>query len=75
MGLLSGPYRAQYGNDPLGGWALATRGLGLVVALVVPAVLLPAVEGGGARRGRRRRGRARTPAGTGRHASAACCSC
>ncbi|MER7154262.1 hypothetical protein [Streptomyces lydicus] len=45
VGLLSGPYRAQYGHDPLGGWALATRGLGLVVALVVPAVLLPAVEG------------------------------
>ncbi|MFF8369132.1 hypothetical protein ACF05W_09850 [Streptomyces lydicus] len=45
VGLLSGPYRDQYGNDPLGGWALATRGLGLVVALVVPAVLLPAVEG------------------------------
>ncbi|MFI6768257.1 hypothetical protein [Streptomyces sp. NPDC050355] len=45
VGLFDAGYRAQYAHDELGGWALATRGLGLVVALVVLAVLLPAVEG------------------------------
>ncbi|MEU5213501.1 hypothetical protein [Streptomyces sp. NPDC020742] len=55
VGLFSGAYRDQYGNGPLGGWALATRGLGLVVALVVLAVLLPAAEGRRAASGAGRR--------------------
>ncbi|MFE0193255.1 hypothetical protein [Streptomyces sp. NPDC058989] len=46
VGLFDPGYRTQYAHDELGGWALATRGLGLVVALVVLAVLLPAAEGG-----------------------------
>ncbi|MGW1377563.1 hypothetical protein ACWD6P_25285 [Streptomyces sp. NPDC002446] len=45
VGLFDGAYRDQYGNDPLGGWTLATRGLGLVVALVVLAVMVPAGDG------------------------------
>ncbi|MFE0377386.1 hypothetical protein ACFW1M_17765 [Streptomyces inhibens] len=44
VGLFDAAYRAQYANDPLGGWTLATRGLGLVVALVVLAAMLPATE-------------------------------
>ncbi|MFD7104554.1 hypothetical protein [Streptomyces celluloflavus] len=44
VGLLDAAYRAQYDADPRGGWALATHGLGLVTALVVPAALLPATE-------------------------------
>lgn len=45
VGLFEAGYRDQYAHDPLGGWALATRGLGLVVALVVLTVLVPAAEG------------------------------
>ncbi|MFI9047873.1 hypothetical protein [Streptomyces sp. NPDC053427] len=44
VGLFDATYRNQYSNDPLGSWALATRGLGLLAALVVLAVLLPAKE-------------------------------
>ncbi|MFJ9854161.1 hypothetical protein [Streptomyces sp. NPDC101150] len=44
VGLFHAAYRDQYSNDPLGGWALATRGLGLVTALVVLALLFPAAE-------------------------------
>ncbi|WP_037791150.1 hypothetical protein [Streptomyces natalensis] len=44
VGLFNTAYRDQYSNDPLGGWALATRGLGLVTALVVLAVLRSATE-------------------------------
>ncbi|UQA93544.1 hypothetical protein [Streptomyces halobius] len=44
VGLLDAAYRDQYGSDPLGGWALATRGLGLLTALVVLTVLFPAAE-------------------------------
>ncbi|ARF56990.1 hypothetical protein [Streptomyces gilvosporeus] len=44
VGLFNAAYRDQYSNDPLGGWALATRGLGLVTALVVLAVLRSATE-------------------------------
>jgi hypothetical protein len=44
VGLLDAAYRDQYSNDPLGGWALATRGLGLLTALVVLTVLFPATE-------------------------------
>lgn len=57
VGLFDSAYRDQYGNDPLGGWALATRGLGLVVAVVVLVALVPATE--------RRRGEP----GTGRRAA------
>ncbi|WP_406479083.1 hypothetical protein [Streptomyces platensis] len=44
VGLLHAAYRHQYTNDPLGSWALATRGLGVVVALVVLFSLFPATE-------------------------------
>ncbi|GAB7031577.1 hypothetical protein JCM4914_30380 [Streptomyces platensis subsp. malvinus] len=44
VGLFDTTYRDQYRNDPLGGWTLATRVLGLVVALVVLAVMFPATE-------------------------------
>ncbi|AJT64975.1 hypothetical protein T261_3305 [Streptomyces lydicus] len=44
VGLFNAAYRDQYSNDPLGGWALATRGLGLLTALVVLTVLSPATE-------------------------------
>ncbi|TJZ52953.1 hypothetical protein FCH28_17455 [Streptomyces piniterrae] len=44
VGLLDAAYRDQYSNDPLGGWALATRGLGLLTALVVLTVMFPATE-------------------------------
>ncbi|MEU9120326.1 hypothetical protein AB0C96_10760 [Streptomyces sp. NPDC048506] len=44
VGLLDAAYRDQYRNDPLGGWTLATRGLGLVVAVVVLCAMLPASE-------------------------------
>ncbi|WP_018541609.1 MULTISPECIES: hypothetical protein [unclassified Streptomyces] len=56
VGLFDAAYRDQYATDPLGGWALATRVLGLVVAVVVLAAMLPATEG-------RRRGRGE-PAGS-----------
>ncbi|MFJ8671191.1 hypothetical protein [Streptomyces sp. NPDC093589] len=48
VGLFDAAYRDQYSNDPLGGWMLATRGLGLLTALVVLVVLLPANERRGA---------------------------
>ncbi|MFG2135454.1 hypothetical protein [Streptomyces sp. NPDC048650] len=44
IGLFDAAYRDQYSNDPLGGWVLATRGLGLMTALVVLASLVPATE-------------------------------
>ncbi|MEU7640041.1 hypothetical protein AB0C11_28760 [Streptomyces sp. NPDC039016] len=44
VGLCDAAYRYQYATDPLGGWALATRMLGLVVAVVVLTTMLPAVE-------------------------------
>ncbi|MFI5523156.1 hypothetical protein [Streptomyces platensis] len=44
VGLLHAAYRHQYTNDPLGSWALATRGLGVVVALVVLFSMFPATE-------------------------------
>lgn len=44
VGLLDADYRDQYSTDPLGGWALATRGLGLLAALVVATVLARATE-------------------------------
>ncbi|MET7800789.1 hypothetical protein [Streptomyces decoyicus] len=44
LGLFDAAYRDQYRHDPLGGWALATRGLGLVVALVVLLAMFPATE-------------------------------
>ncbi|MFH8568815.1 hypothetical protein [Streptomyces sp. NPDC017993] len=44
VGLLDAAYRDQYGNDELGGWALATRGLGLLAALVILAMLFTATE-------------------------------
>ncbi|MFI1156066.1 hypothetical protein [Streptomyces sioyaensis] len=44
VGLCHAAYRHEYSNDPLGSWALATRGLGLVVALVVLCVMFPATE-------------------------------
>ncbi|MEV0370011.1 hypothetical protein AB0I10_09325 [Streptomyces sp. NPDC050636] len=44
VGLLDAAYRDQYSNDPLGGWALATRGLGLLTALVVLTLMFPARE-------------------------------
>ncbi|MGW7487889.1 hypothetical protein [Streptomyces sp. NPDC054786] len=44
VGLFDAAYRYQYSNDSLGGWVLATRGLGLVVALVVLFTLFPATE-------------------------------
>ncbi|WP_407550401.1 hypothetical protein QOM21_14855 [Streptomyces sp. Pv4-95] len=44
VGLLDAAYRDRYGNDELGGWALATRGLGLLAALVILAMLFPATE-------------------------------
>ncbi|MFJ9619112.1 hypothetical protein [Streptomyces noursei] len=52
VGLCDAAYRDQYATDPLGGWALATRVLGLVVAVVVLTTMLPATEG----RERRRTG-------------------
>lgn len=58
MGLSDAAYRDLYGHDPLGGWVLATRGLGLVVALVVLCTMFPATE-------RRRGGRPSTPAADG----------
>ncbi|MFG2527176.1 hypothetical protein [Streptomyces sp. NPDC048516] len=58
VGLFDAAYRDLYGNDPLGGWVLATRGLGLVVALVVLCTMLPATE-------RRRGGHPSTPAADG----------
>lgn len=42
VALFDTAYREQYSSDYLGGWTLATRGLGLLVALAVPAVMLPA---------------------------------
>ncbi|MCB5911175.1 hypothetical protein [Streptomyces pinistramenti] len=48
VGLFDADYRHQCGSDPLGGWLLATRGIGLLTALVVLGALLPA----GGRRGR-----------------------
>ena len=44
VGLFDAAYRDQYSHDPLGGWVLATRGLGLVVALVVLLVDVPGHE-------------------------------
>ncbi|WP_328689445.1 hypothetical protein OG879_22995 [Streptomyces caniferus] len=44
VGLFDAAYRDQYSNDTLGSWVLATRGLGLVVALVVLFALFPATE-------------------------------
>ncbi|MFF8784267.1 hypothetical protein [Streptomyces sp. NPDC015125] len=44
VGLLDATYRDLYGHDPLGGWVLTTRGLGLVVALVVLCAMAPATE-------------------------------
>ncbi|MEU9112581.1 hypothetical protein AB0D04_12470 [Streptomyces sp. NPDC048483] len=49
IGLLHAAYRDQYSNDPLGSWALATRGLCLLTALVVLTVLFPATEQRGGR--------------------------
>ncbi|MFE7318634.1 hypothetical protein ACFU7T_36865 [Streptomyces sp. NPDC057555] len=46
VGLCDAAYRDQYATDPLGGWALATRTLGLVVAVAVLARMLPAAETG-----------------------------
>ncbi|MGV4929601.1 hypothetical protein K2224_09980 [Streptomyces sp. BHT-5-2] len=57
VGLFDAAYRDQYATDPLGGWALATRVLGLVVAVVVLAAMLPATEG-------RARGRVRGRTGS-----------
>ncbi|MFI7101113.1 hypothetical protein ACIBK8_17280 [Streptomyces sp. NPDC050161] len=47
VGLFDAGYRAQYGTNPLGGWMLATRGIGLLAALVVLGALVPAGERGG----------------------------
>ncbi|MCZ1007960.1 hypothetical protein [Streptomyces lydicus] len=55
VGLTDAAYRDLYHHDPLGGWVLATRGLGLVVALVVLCTMFPATE-------RRRGGRPSTTA-------------
>ncbi|MGW7575205.1 hypothetical protein [Streptomyces sp. NPDC054765] len=44
VGFLDTAYVDQYRHDPLGGWVLATRGLGLLVALVVLFALFPATE-------------------------------
>ncbi|WP_411145338.1 hypothetical protein [Streptomyces sp. x-80] len=64
VGLLEPAYRAQYSSDPRGGWALATHGLGLVTALVVPAALFPATERRGRAPGRAREGGVRTGTGS-----------
>ncbi|MFH8405138.1 hypothetical protein ACH4FX_10225 [Streptomyces sp. NPDC018019] len=48
VGLCHAGYRQVYATEPLGGWVLTTRALGLVAALVVVVVLLPAVERAGA---------------------------
>ncbi|MGX1756244.1 hypothetical protein ACWIG5_04895 [Streptomyces lydicus] len=58
VGLADAAYRDLYRHDPLGGWVLATRGLGLVVALVVLCTMFPATE-------RRRGGRPSTTAADG----------
>jgi hypothetical protein len=59
VGLLDAAYRDRYGNEELGGWALATRGLGLLAALVILAMLFPATERrGGEAADRRAAGRA-----------------
>ncbi|MFF4602086.1 hypothetical protein ACFY12_04895 [Streptomyces sp. NPDC001339] len=44
VGLFDAGYRSQYRGDPLGGWTLATHGLGLMVALAVLCAMLPATE-------------------------------
>ncbi|WP_043265690.1 hypothetical protein [Streptomyces sp. CT34] len=44
VGLFDAAYRDRYGTDPLGGWALATRALGLVVAVTVLVAMFPATE-------------------------------
>lgn len=44
VGLFDAAYRDQYATDPLGGWALATRVLGLVVAVAVLTTMFPAAE-------------------------------
>ncbi|MDT0457593.1 hypothetical protein RM550_17920 [Streptomyces sp. DSM 41527] len=59
VGLFDPAYRDLYGHDPLGGWVLATRGLGLVVALVVLCTMFPATE-------RRRGGHPSAPVTDGR---------
>ncbi|MCK7622907.1 hypothetical protein MUU72_07320 [Streptomyces sp. RS10V-4] len=46
VGFTDAAYRDQYATDPLGGWALATRVLGLVVAVAVLTTMLPAAEAG-----------------------------
>ncbi|KUL35533.1 hypothetical protein ADL22_27280 [Streptomyces sp. NRRL F-4489] len=46
VGFCDAAYRDQYATDPLGGWALATRVLGLVVAVAVLVTMLPAREAG-----------------------------
>ncbi|QHC25897.1 hypothetical protein [Streptomyces sp. GS7] len=59
VGLFDAAYRDRYGIDPLGGWALATRALGLVVAVTVLAAMFPATE-------QWRSGRGATPPSRGR---------
>ncbi|WP_258527523.1 hypothetical protein [Streptomyces sp. NBRC 110611] len=44
VGLFDAGYRNGYRSDPLGGWELATHGLGLVVAVSVLCAMLPAAE-------------------------------
>ncbi|MGX1853129.1 hypothetical protein [Streptomyces sp. NPDC055299] len=70
VGLCHAAYRHQYSNDPLGSWALATRGLGLVVALVVLCVMFPASERW---RGARQGGRRAPAPEAGRHRSSVIC--
>ncbi|MFE6690760.1 hypothetical protein ACFVFQ_30345 [Streptomyces sp. NPDC057743] len=61
IGLSDAAYRDQYATDPLGGWALATRVLGLVVAVVVLTKMFPARETAGAAKKRAVAGRWRRP--------------
>ncbi|MFH8346684.1 hypothetical protein [Streptomyces sp. NPDC018045] len=48
VGLCHAGYRRSYALEPLGGWVLATRALGLLAALVVVVSLLRATERAGA---------------------------
>ncbi|WP_274913853.1 hypothetical protein [Streptomyces sp. WZ-12] len=61
IGLCDAAYRDQYATDPLGGWALATRALGLVVAVVVLTKMFPAKETAGVAKTRSVAGRWRRP--------------
>ncbi|GGU96996.1 hypothetical protein GCM10010211_75450 [Streptomyces albospinus] len=67
VGLFDAAYRDQYSTDPLGGWVLATRALGLVVAVTVPVAMFPATEGW-----RSGRGTASPPKGRPRRLSRIC---